>query len=68
MNNLNNAPSPCIHVCVQDKNGICIGCYRSVEEIRMWWKSSDKEKLQILKNADERRVQKDKANEYDHLV
>lgn len=68
MNNPNNIPSPCIHVCVQDKNNVCIGCYRSVDEIRKWWKCSDEEKLQILKNADLRRAQQDKANEYNHLA
>lgn len=68
MNNPNNIPSPCIHVCVHDKDEICMGCYRSVDEIRRWWKSTDEEKLQIIKNADERKAQKDKSSEYDHLA
>lgn len=45
-----------------------MGCYRSVDEIRKWWKSNDAEKLQIIKNADERKAQKDKASKYDHLA
>lgn len=67
MKNPNKIPSPCIHVCIQDKDEICTGCYRTVDEIRGWWKSSDEEKLQIIENANQRRGQKDKAKKYDHL-
>lgn len=60
----NNIKSPCIHVCTKDENGICLGCYRSLEEIRAWYKSTDEEKLKIIENAEQRRVQSDKKNPY----
>ncbi len=63
----NNIPSPCIHVCTHDTDDICMGCYRSLEEIRSWYKNSDEEKKQILKNAEARRIQKDKEQQYDHF-
>lgn len=58
--------SPCIHVCTLDDEKICLGCYRSVEEVRNWFRYSDDEKLQAIKNAEERR--KAKEDPYAHYV
>lgn len=58
--------SPCIQVCVLDYDKVCMGCYRSVEEVRNWFRFSNEEKLQALKNADERR--KAKEDPYGHYV
>lgn len=31
------APSPCISICRMDeRNGLCLGCHRSIEEIIAW--------------------------------
>ena len=60
MQNPNNIPSPCIHVCVRDLGDICMGCYRSIDEIRCWYKFSDEEKIRTIKNAEQRRVKKKK--------
>lgn len=30
--------SPCIGVCsMDDLTGLCLGCYRTIEEIQGWW-------------------------------
>ena len=30
--------SPCIGVCaIDDVNGLCAGCYRTLDEIKSWW-------------------------------
>jgi predicted Fe-S protein YdhL (DUF1289 family) len=58
--------SPCIHVCTLDDEKVCLGCYRSVEEVRNWFRYSDEEKLQAIKNAEERR--KAKEDPYAHYV
>jgi hypothetical protein len=58
----NNIKSPCIHVCTKDENGICLGCYRSIDEIRSWYKSTDEQKLEIIKNAEKRRLESNKKN------
>lgn len=68
MNNPNNIPSPCRQVCVRDENDICIGCFRSVDEIRGWWKFPDDEKQRVLDRAAQRRAQKDKDNEHQHYI
>ena len=66
LHNKNTIKSPCIQVCVLDDEKICIGCYRSVEEVRNWYRFSDEEKLKALKNADERR--KAQEDPYGHYV
>jgi predicted Fe-S protein YdhL (DUF1289 family) len=59
LNNPNKIPSPCIHVCVRDLDDICMGCYRSMDEIRDWYKLSDEEKLHVIKNTEKRKDEKD---------
>ena len=39
--------SPCIKVCTLEGN-ICIGCYRTQDEIREWMIFSDKQKKETL--------------------
>ncbi len=46
--------SPCISVCVLDDNDICVGCYRSAEEVSDWFLASNEEKRAILERARER--------------
>lgn len=42
------ADSPCIRNCCLDEQDICMGCYRSLEEILIWHKASDDERNEIL--------------------
>ena len=46
--------SPCIGVCALDDNDICIGCYRSGQEITVWGRVSNEEKRKILANVEKR--------------
>ena len=49
-------PSPCITVCqVDDATGCCIGCYRSIDEIREWPILSADEKRAVLARIAERK-------------
>jgi predicted Fe-S protein YdhL (DUF1289 family) len=42
-------PSPCISVCqVDPATGWCIGCYRTIDEIRDWIISPPEERQKIL--------------------
>ncbi len=43
-----------------------MGCYRSIDEIRDWYKFSDEVKLQVIKTAEQRRGRKEKDDEYAH--
>ncbi len=29
-------PSPCVSICTLDDNKVCLGCKRTLEEIRRW--------------------------------
>ncbi|MDO8960632.1 MAG: DUF1289 domain-containing protein [Methylophilus sp.] len=47
--------SPCIGVCsMDDLSGLCMGCFRTIEEIRNWWDMDDTSKQAILAQASER--------------
>jgi uncharacterized protein len=41
-----NVPSPCIHVC-KLVGDVCVGCFRTRDEIARWLQMSDEEKAQV---------------------
>ncbi|MGH8378660.1 MAG: DUF1289 domain-containing protein [Gammaproteobacteria bacterium] len=47
--------SPCVRICCLDDDNICIGCGRSLDEIRRWSEMPEQERLETLRLADERR-------------
>jgi len=40
--------SPCINICKLDENKICIGCYRTLDEIANWTKYTDVQKQAVI--------------------
>lgn len=50
--------SPCIRSCCLDKTDICLGCYRSLDEILGWSKAPVEEKKAILARTASRRKTK----------
>ncbi|RLD33707.1 MAG: DUF1289 domain-containing protein [Bacteroidetes bacterium] len=68
MSDSSQVKSPCTHVCTHDTNDICLGCYRSLEEIRKWYHCTDNGKREIIKNAEKRRAEKDRDNLYERYV
>ena len=50
--------SPCIDICTIDRNsGECIGCGRTVEEVRNWANFDNLKKKQILDNLNAIKIQ-----------
>ena len=47
--------SPCVSICALDEDDICVGCFRSAEEITDWMMADDAGKQAILDKATERR-------------
>ncbi len=47
--------SPCISVCLLDEKDICVGCYRSANEITDWFMADSESKREILQRARARR-------------
>ncbi|MFD1561422.1 DUF1289 domain-containing protein [Paraburkholderia silviterrae] len=49
--------SPCIEVCTFDgKTGLCVGCLRTLDEIRGWKKMTDHRRHQILNERPRRQA------------
>ena len=46
-----NILSPCVRKCCLNEYDICLGCRRSLEEIKQWSEATDERKLEILRNA-----------------
>lgn len=46
--------SPCIAVCALDENDVCIGCYRTGQEITDWGEMDNEKKSEVMKNVAKR--------------
>ncbi|SOE89081.1 Predicted Fe-S protein YdhL, DUF1289 family [Caballeronia arationis] len=54
-----NAANPCVGKCeIDTKSGLCIGCYRTAEEIRGWMNYSGRRRQSIIRKrvAREKRI------------
>ena len=52
--------SPCISVCRLDAGtGLCLGCFRTIEEIAVWSRASNDQRLQVLLAVERRRIEHD---------
>lgn len=47
-------PSPCISVCVLDEQDICLGCFRSANEIAAWMGYSAADKRDVIMRCQQR--------------
>ena len=48
--------SPCIRICTLDESGrVCMGCFRTIEEIGLWSQLDDRARAQVLEHTAERR-------------
>jgi len=56
-NTQNEIQSPCIGVCtVDDSTGLCLGCYRTIDEIKGWWDMNPKDQKNLLIALEERQT------------
>lgn len=47
--------SPCINICRMDEqNRYCVGCFRSLEEIKRWSTMSEDERLAVMAQLESR--------------
>lgn len=50
-------PSPCVAVCRLDEGtGLCLGCHRTIDEIREWPILAPDERNRVLESIEERRA------------
>jgi uncharacterized protein len=50
--------SPCIKLCTLDREGFCLGCHRSIDEIARWSAMSASERRVVLEAVERRRRMK----------
>jgi len=46
---------PCIRQCCLNEEDVCVGCFRTFEDMRKWHKVSDEEKNEMLRLASVRK-------------
>lgn len=49
------AQSPCNRHCTLSADDLCVGCFRSLEEILKWRSLSESEQQQVLKRCQKRK-------------
>lgn len=49
--------SPCVRNCCLDQRDICLGCFRSLEEITQWTQVDEQTRQSFLANANMRKHQ-----------
>jgi len=50
-----HVPSPCTRVCTLDDAGVCLGCKRTVDEIKVWRSLDSNAKRALLKVIEQRK-------------
>ncbi|MGF1755313.1 DUF1289 domain-containing protein [Vibrio makurazakiensis] len=50
--------NPCIRNCCLDENDVCVGCFRTYQEIIGWGASSNELKAEIMRLCEIRRLSK----------
>ena len=58
---MSEVSSPCVRNCCLDEDDVCLGCFRTIEEIIRWGEADDEEKHKILVKAGERQRRTDEA-------
>jgi len=53
---MSEVQSPCVEICQLDPvSGMCLGCFRTMDEIATWIELTDIEKQGVLLNAQKRK-------------
>jgi predicted Fe-S protein YdhL (DUF1289 family) len=63
-----SAQSPCIRNCCLDDDLTCLGCYRSLEEIKEWGLVDTHRRRIILQNAKQRKEACTRGSEYRNVL
>ena len=58
-----NKISPCVGVCsIDPKSKLCLGCFRSSDEIAMWPQIDNKKAQEIMREVQKRSLEKFNSN------
>ncbi|MGF1740243.1 DUF1289 domain-containing protein [Vibrio profundum] len=50
-----NVVSPCIRQCCLNEHDVCLGCFRTLDEILKWSESSNDKRKDVLKSCARRK-------------
>lgn len=59
--NSSHTKSPCVRNCCLNKDDVCLGCFRHIEEIVGWKGLSDDGKVKVLECCETRKVEMKQA-------
>ena len=49
--------TPCINICqIDSESGLCLGCWRSLDEIAAWGGMTEPERLAVMASLDDRKA------------
>ncbi len=55
--------SPCLNICTLDGQGVCRGCFRTLEEIAGWIRMTPADQWATVEHADARRLAAEKEHD-----
>jgi len=61
---ISSVERPCIKKCYLNENDVCLGCFRTLDDMRTWHKSSKEEKMKILSLASERKEKQEHLHRF----
>lgn len=50
-----NIAKPCIKKCCLNEKEVCLGCFRTLSDMKVWHKASMEEKTKMLEEAQRRK-------------
>ncbi|MDP1667013.1 MAG: DUF1289 domain-containing protein [Methylobacter sp.] len=53
---LENIISPCVRDCCLNEEDVCLGCFRSIDEILQWSDATEQQKQKIIHLANARKL------------
>jgi hypothetical protein len=53
---LENIISPCVRDCCLNGEDVCLGCFRSIDEILQWSDATEQQKQKIIHLANARKI------------
>jgi len=55
---------PCVRRCTLNEEEICLGCFRTFNDMLLWNKASNEEKQEILNLAEQRKMEHAKKKSF----
>jgi len=49
--------SPCVRSCCLDQDDVCLGCFRSLQEILQWGAATEQRQREIVEQASQRKAE-----------